>query len=499
MRFVSSLTSISLVVLPLLTGSTAFAATLQVGPGKTFGAPCDAIKAASDGDIIEIDASGTYKGDVCAVTRNNLTLRGVGGRATIDANGAHHGGKAIWVITGANVVVENIEFLGAKVPDRNGAGIRQEGKNLTVRGCYFHDNENGILTSADSESEILIESTEFAHNGYGDGQSHNLYIGHVKRLTFQFNYSHHAKIGHLLKTRAAENYILYNRLTGESGNQSYEIDVPNGGLTYIIGNLVHQGQNTDNSSMLSYRREGAHANNPSQQLFVVHNSFVSDRNTGIFLNVDPGVSPPAVVRNNIFMGKGTIVTQTNADVSGSFEGDPGFVDKDGFDYRLSPGSPAENAGVAPGTGAGFDLTPTHHYVHPLGAEGRVTVGAIEGSGGSAGSGGSGGTGGSAGSGGGAGSGGTAGSGGSAEAGAGGEGASAGTGGKSESGGSGGSGGKAGSSNAASAASSDAEDDEGCGCRVAHSPAVPWSWAIVVGMMGLAWIRKRKTQGSRTRV
>ncbi|HQK17700.1 MAG TPA: MYXO-CTERM sorting domain-containing protein, partial [Polyangiaceae bacterium] len=79
------------------------------------------------------------------------------------------------------------------------------------------------------------------------------------------------------------------------------------------------------------------------------------------------------------------------------------------------------------------------------------------------------------------------------------GASAGTGGKSESGGSGGSGGKAGSSNAASAASSDAEDDEGCGCRVAHSPAVPWSWAIVVGMMGLAWIRKRKTQGSRTRV
>ena len=53
------------------------AATLTVGPGKMYAKPCAAVAAASDGDTIEIDAAGTYDGDVCAVPKNRLTLRGV--------------------------------------------------------------------------------------------------------------------------------------------------------------------------------------------------------------------------------------------------------------------------------------------------------------------------------------------------------------------------------------------------------------------------------------
>jgi len=49
------------------------------------------------------------------------------------------------VIRGNDVIVENIEFSGARVPDRNGAGIRPEGRNFTVRNCRFYDCENGIL------------------------------------------------------------------------------------------------------------------------------------------------------------------------------------------------------------------------------------------------------------------------------------------------------------------------------------------------------------------
>jgi hypothetical protein len=501
-------TALPFAVASLLVTSSGIAATLQVGPGKTFGAPCDAIAVASDGDIIEIDASGDYAGDVCAVARSNLTLRGVGGLAKIDANGAHHGGKAIWVITGHDVVVENIEFTGATVPDKNGAGIRQEGRNLTVRGCFFHHNENGILAGNNLQSEILIEHSEFGHNGFGDGQTHNLYINHVGKFTFRFNYSHHAKSGHLVKTRAAENYILYNRLTGETGTQSYEIDVPNGGRTYIIGNLVHQGTSTENGSMVSYRREGAHADNPSHELFVVNNAFVSDRHTGTFLNIDDALTTPVVVRNNIFLGVGTIVTQASADVSGSFEGDPGFVDRDGFDYRLAAGSPAENAGVAPGTGAGYDLAPTHHYVHPMASEGRVTVGTIDigayevggtaGSAGAAGSGG-GGAGGTAGSGGtaaggmGGSSGGTSGSGGEgAMAGAAGIGGSGG----SSTGGSGGSttGGSGGSTTGGSGGSttggaSDSDDDGGCGCRVAPVRASGGPLALLLALAMMCWRRR----------
>jgi len=79
----------------LLATSGAWADTLHVGPGQTFGAPCDAIAAAADGDIIEIDAGGDYAGDVCGVSKNSLTLRGVNGRALLDAAALGIGGAPI--------------------------------------------------------------------------------------------------------------------------------------------------------------------------------------------------------------------------------------------------------------------------------------------------------------------------------------------------------------------------------------------------------------------
>ena len=118
--------------------ASASADTLQVGPGKTYSLPSQAATAANDGDVIEIDA-GDYSGDVAFWTQNSLTIRGVGGRAHLAAAGNHAGGKAIWVIQGDDTVIESIEFSDAVVPDDNGAGIRQEGTNLTVRDCYFHD------------------------------------------------------------------------------------------------------------------------------------------------------------------------------------------------------------------------------------------------------------------------------------------------------------------------------------------------------------------------
>ena len=487
-----------------LTTTVAWADTLEVGPGKTFGAPCDAIAAAADGDVIEIDAAGDYAGDVCAVPKNNLTLRGVGGRALIDAAGQNSGGKAIWVISGNDAVVENIEFSGAAVPDQNGAGIRQEGQNLTVRNCYFHDNQNGILAGDKPQSELLIEYSEFANNGFSDGQTHNLYINHVGRLVFQFNYSHNALRGHLLKSRAAETYVLYNRLTEESGTESYEIDIPNGGRAYIIGNLIQQGPNAENGGIISYEGEGANANNPEHDLYVVNNTIVNERaNGGTFINLN-AVTVPAVIRNNIFVGPGTLTTQSNADLSGNYEGDPGFVDQAGYDYHLTAGSPAENAGVAPGAGAGYDLTPAFQYVHPAGSEGRTSVGTIDigayeiggstggggGSVGAAGSAGSGGSGGTAGTGGASGTGGTAGSAGSA-----GTAGSAGSGGSSATGGSAGTGGSTagtGGSAGSGTAPSSEDDDGGCGCRVV-APTSSTSLPLGLGLLlGLALLRRRRS-------
>jgi hypothetical protein len=156
-------------VLGLALAIPASAATLSVGPGKTYAAPCAAFAAAHDGDIIEIAGGTTYSGDVCGIYHNSLIIRGVNGRPRIDAAGQNALGKGTWVVDGNNVTVENVEMLGAKVPDQNGAALRLEATGFTLRTSFIHDNENGILSGANTASDIVIENSEFGHNGFGDG------------------------------------------------------------------------------------------------------------------------------------------------------------------------------------------------------------------------------------------------------------------------------------------------------------------------------------------
>ena len=367
-----------LAVLVMLGAPTLAAAdTLQVGAGKPYSLPSQAAAAANDDDVIEIDA-GDYSGDVAFFGQNNLTIRGVGGRAHLIAAGNHAGGKAIWVIQGDNAVIESIEFSGASVPDENGAGIRQEGTHLTVRDCYFHDNQNGILAGDDAASDILIEYSIFANNGFGDGYTHNMYINHVRSFTIRYSYVHHAVIGHNVKSRAALNYVLYNRIMDESdGIASRQIDLPNGGRSYIIGNLIQQGPAATSSQIIGYAGEGA--SNPDHDLYVVNNTIVNQRATGTFIDLF-SVTTAAVVRNNIFVGPGTRIsgpTDSGGNFDAATDGDPLLTSLASYDYHLLTGSPAADSGIAPGSGAGFDLAPTSHYLHPAGREARPQVGIID--------------------------------------------------------------------------------------------------------------------------
>jgi hypothetical protein len=379
---------------------SASAATLRVGPTRTYTTPCKAIAAAAAGDIILIDPV-LYSNDTCHWAINNLTLIGVlgpgGRRPHIDDSGltdtattghlAFH--KGIWNPAGSDTVVENIEFSGAMLSNddgANGAAIRQDGMNLKVRNCYFHDNQDGILESNIAGSKIEIRFSEFAHNGVSDptldsgyGFTHNLYIGHCASLLFAFNYTHDANVGHLLKSRAAVNYILYNRLTGQNGTDSYEIDLPNGGTSYVVGNLIQQGENTGNPTMLSYLEEGPNANSPGTDLYVVNNSFVNQFTSGgTFVYIDPSNTTMALLQNNIFHGPGTITNQTNAIFKTNFTGDPEFVNLDRFDYRLTARSRAINAGSDPETSEeGFSLDPKFEYVQPACGQFRRTVERID--------------------------------------------------------------------------------------------------------------------------
>ncbi len=353
------------------------AATLSVGPGRTFTTPCQAFAVAVDADVVEIDAAGNYAGDVCAIWPNALTIRGVNGRPVLNAAGRSAEGKAIWVIKGQSTTVENVEFTAATVPDRNGAGIRQEGRHLTVRNAYFHHNENGILSGADASSDIVVEHSEFAFNGAGDGGSHNIYIGHVRSFALRASWSHDSVVGHLVKSRAAANRIEYNRLTSEAGGTpSYEIDLPNGGYSVVVGNVIQQSAAGLNGTLVAYGLEGG--TNPAQELYLVSNTLVNDRSAGTFVTVG-GSTTRVFAADNVFGGVGTLFNSAIVETLNNHASTtPAFVDRAALNYEPAPGAPFVDAGADPGADSqGRALRPVSQYVHPLGLRTRIDDGALD--------------------------------------------------------------------------------------------------------------------------
>jgi hypothetical protein len=365
----------------------ASAATLSVGPGKTYATPCKAFAAAKTGDVVEITGNTTYSGDVCGIYASNLTIRGVNGRPKIDAAGKNALGKGTWVVVGNNVVVENVEMYGAKVPDQNGAALRLEGTNFTLRSSFLHDNENGILTGVNLNSKIVIEYSEFGHNGYGTGYTHNLYIGNVGSLTFRYNYSHDAHVGHNLKSRARVNTIAYNRFSslnaGETGSTaagkpSYEINLPNAGTSYVIGNVIQQPSSNSNPILLSYGEEGA--SNPGHDLYVVNNTFLNDNSSsGTFVKIGSAVTKKVLLQNNIFGGTGTLTNQVGAVEKTNYRAlAPGFVNRAAWDLRPTANGLVANAGSTPGTSsAGVSLKPGAVYKHVASGATRTTLRTID--------------------------------------------------------------------------------------------------------------------------
>jgi hypothetical protein len=344
--------------------------TWHVGPDRQLATPSAAAAVARDGDTVLIDA-GTYVGDVATWTQDDLTLRGVGERPHLQADGSSAEGKAIWVIAGDRTTVDRLEFSGATVPDQNGAGIRQEGAGLTVTRSWFHDNQNGILAGADAGSDIVIRRSRFFRNGTGDGQTHNLYIGAVRSLTVTGSYLWGADAGHELKSRAVTNTIIGNRITDGDATASYSVDLPNGGSSLIAGNVIIQGPNSENSALVSYGAEGF-TDNGSHVLWVVNNTFVNRRATGTFVQLAEGSS--ADLRNNLLVGPGELTNLVPDSARANRRvGLKGFADPAADDFNLRATSPAIDRGVR----VPVRWRARWEYVHPTRQVRRPTAGRVD--------------------------------------------------------------------------------------------------------------------------
>ncbi len=319
-----------------------WARVISVGPEGAFSRPSEAARVVRPGDVVEIDARGDYRGDVAVWRVDRITLRGVNGRPVLHAAGRSAQGKGIWVIRGRDVVVENIAFAGARVADKNGAGIRFERGSLTVRNCLFQDNENGILTAGGAGMRLRVEASEFIDNGAGDGYSHHLYAGRLERLEVIGSRFLRARIGHHIKSRAQYSLIAYNRIEdGREGRSSYLIDLSEGGEGWVVGNLLVQGMGAENRTLVAFALEGQKG---VVSLFFLNNTVVNQRRWGTYLRLGKGSL--AWVINNIFAGRGRL-TQGGEVVMRhnlSHPVPPGFQDPRAGDYRLRPDSRAVDQG-----------------------------------------------------------------------------------------------------------------------------------------------------------
>ena len=285
---------------------TAAGRVLDVGPGKPYATPSAAAKAAQAGDVVRI-AAGSYRGDVATWSASNLTLCGVGGRARLFADGKSAGGKAIWVVAGANTTIDSVDFLNAKVPDNNGAGIRAEHKSgeLRVFNSGFYDNQNGILSAA-GPITITIEGSEFARSDTGTTAAlgHNLYIGRIDRLTVRSSFFHEAVRGHNLKSRAKVSVVDNSYfMDGPGGRSSYLTDFPDGGQVTLRGNLLHKGPLADNPTAVAFGAESMSAW-PVNTLELSHNTLVMTRSGGYFLRA-PAATQSLRLTANVWAGTGS--------------------------------------------------------------------------------------------------------------------------------------------------------------------------------------------------
>jgi hypothetical protein len=252
-----------LIATPLtVLAQTASPLTRYVQPGQLR----DVI-AAADGSTI-ILAAGTYR--ECGVfSGSNITIRAeTPGTAVFD--GVSCQGKAIFVIRGNDVSVEGVVFRNAAVPDRNGAGIRMEGRGLTIRHSQFRQNENGILVNPGSGA-VLIEDSMFDGNGScagAGGCAHGIYVNAIDSLTVRRSTFVNTRQGHHIKSRARATTVEDSVIDDNAqGTSSYHVDIPNGGAVALNRNLFIKGPRTgNNSSFVSYGVEGVIHDSPNPRL-----------------------------------------------------------------------------------------------------------------------------------------------------------------------------------------------------------------------------------------
>ncbi|WP_270939017.1 right-handed parallel beta-helix repeat-containing protein, partial [Falsiroseomonas oryzae] len=248
--------------------------TLRVGPGERFDRPSRAAAAARPGDTVLI-ASGRY---VDCATWRTPDLHIVADGGPVEITGPVCGHKALFVTAAPRIEIVGITFRDAASFGGNGAGIRAEGGDLTIRRSRFEGNENGILAAPTPGATILVEDSAFLGNGAlreGRDCAHGLYVNGLGALVIRRTRFEGTRVCHHVKSRASRTEITDSEIldTPES-RTSYLVDLPNGGDLLLARSLLRKGPNTGNATTaVAIGFEGVRL--PTRELRVIDNRFES--------------------------------------------------------------------------------------------------------------------------------------------------------------------------------------------------------------------------------
>ncbi len=364
----------------------------HVGTTQTYAMPSAVKNLVQDGDTILIDG-GIYANDATQWTNRNLKFIGMGkgsNRTVLQYTGDIPNHKGIFVFdtpgTCDDAYIENIVFDGAQVSDAdgaNGAGIRYQATNLTVKNCKFMNCQNGILEghASVSASNVIIENCEFFNNGYQlpnashSGYEHHIYISaSADTLAVMNCWFHHPRgQANSLKTRAQRSFILFNLIDEEAtGYGSAELNIAQGGLNIIMGNIIIQGAAGANHGIIGYDA----ATNVLEDFYFINNTVINQYAGNMrYFNTAPatGINTFKIYNNifasvaganvTLFSGNTPAVLDTAHNLVVADYSALGFADPSASDYSLTA---AATAAIDKGTHAGtsntsYSLTPAHAY------------------------------------------------------------------------------------------------------------------------------------------
>ena len=245
--------SMTLLAATLTSGAVAQPARMPftvVETGQGYAKLQDAVSSVRMGTATIRIAPGTYR--QCAVQQGGRITYQAQTRGTAIFERQACEDKAALVLRGQGSVVDGLIFRGYSVPDGNGAGIRTEMGDLTVRNTMFLNSQEGILGGQPTNQRILIDHATFSGLGRcgGDaGCAHSVYLDNRGTVTITHSRFERGRGGHYIKVRSPRVTITENSFDDTRGTATnYMIDLPNGATGLIEGNMFVQGSHKENHS-----------------------------------------------------------------------------------------------------------------------------------------------------------------------------------------------------------------------------------------------------------